>query len=102
MNPFEAFAVLGTVTVIGITVFGTIRVIANSWAQKTALKAAPQEELLDVIERLQGEIENLREELSYRVDDLEERADFSERLIRDGPRDIPLQRRSKVIGLTPI
>jgi hypothetical protein len=102
MNPFEAFAVLGTVTVIGITVFGTIRVIANSWAHKTSLKSAPQEELLYVIERLQNEVETLREELSYRVDDLEERADFSERLLRDGPVDISPKRRSKVIGLTPI
>ena len=102
MNPFEAFAVLGTVSVIGITVFGTIRVISNSWARKTVLKAGPTEELLDIIERLQGEIESLREELSYRVDDLEERADFSEKLLRRGPVDISPLRRSKVIGLTPI
>jgi hypothetical protein len=102
MNPFEAIAVLGTVSVVSLTVFGTIRVIARSWSQKTALKGAPQEELLDMIERMQGEIEGLREELSYRVDDLEERADFSERLLRSEPADIPAPRRSHVIGLTPI
>lgn len=102
MNPFEAFAVLGTVTVIGITVFCSIRVLSSVWAQKTALKAAPGEELLDAIERLQVEIDGLREELSYRVNDLEERADFSERLLSDSPVDIAPERMSKVIGLTPI
>ncbi len=103
MNPFEAMAVLGTISVIGFTAYGVVRVIATSWAHKAALKTSPNEEqLMDMVDRLQSEVDTLRDELSYRMDDLEERADFSMKLLERNPGDAKPQRRSRVIGLTPI
>lgn len=102
MNPFEAVAILGTVSIIALTAYGVIRVVANAWAHKTALRAAPQDELLDAIDRLQSEIDSLREESADRWDDLETRLDFSERLLGGESTGKERKQGSSVIGLTPV
>lgn len=101
MDPFEAIALIGAFSVIGMTVFATTRAIANAWSRRVGAPLDDYERLLEVVERLETEVRDLKDSLAYRVEELEERVDFSERLLSKEPsrRD---DSRSRVIGLTPI
>lgn len=102
MHPIEAFAVLGTVSIICFTAYGVIRVGANAWTHRPAAKISLEKDLQDIVEQLQLEIDSLRQESAERWDDLDARLDFSENLLAGENTKTAPEQRSRVIGLTPV